>query len=380
MRLIGRLSLAVIVVGIVVGPALGAQIVQAQTETPKIVDFDFSPNDLTINADEDVEWTNTGARPHTVTDRGGTFDTGPIQPNASGRITFSSPGDYYFFCRINPGKMNGKITVKSGRQPAKAIRIQAVDPGRPGQVLSFDPNEVEVAAGTPVILANVGGKPHTLTADDGSFTTGIVPPGAAGGKFAGSNASVVPSKPGDVPFHCDVHPDAMKGVLHVTGEAREGPTQGSAAPSEAKVDIKDFVFDPDEISVAPGGKVSWTNTGEANHTATVLEVPGLDDVDKYDTGQIAPGATGEFAAPTSPGNYAYQCNVHPARMRGVLVVAAPGAPDPTKAQAGEAKEAASEGPGTGIGVLALATGVGGAFLGGFGVASFLRRSPKGTSS
>jgi plastocyanin len=376
MRLIARLSLAFIVAGVLVGPGLGAQPAQAQASN-RIVDFGFSPDNLTVDAGDVVEWTNTGARPHTFTDRGGTFDTGPIQPNSEGRATLATPGEYYFFCRINPGSMNGKITVRAGDEAPKAVRVQAVDPARDEQPLSFDPNEVEVAAGTPVILANVGGKPHTLTADDGSFTTGIVPPGAAGGKFAGSNASVVPSQPGDVPFHCDVHPEAMKGVLHVTGEARDGPTQGSSAPSEIKVDVQDFVFDPDEISVAPGGNVSWTNSGEANHTATILEVPGLDDVDEFDTGQIAPGATGEFPAPAQPGNYAYQCNVHPARMRGVLVVAAPGAPDPTQAQAGEAKEAASEGPGTGIGVLALATGVVGAFLGGFGVASFLRRSPKG---
>jgi plastocyanin len=342
----------------------------------RIVDFDFNPNDFTVTVGEEIEWTNTGSRPHTVTDRGGTFDTGPIQPNAKGRVTFDAPGEYYFFCRINPGSMNGTITVRAGGGEASAVRIQAIDPARDDRPLAFDPNEVEVRAGTPVILANVGGKPHTLTADDGSFTTGIVAPGASGGKFAGSNASVVPSQPGDVPFHCDVHPEAMKGVLHVTGEARDGPTQGSAAPSEAKVEVKDFLFDPDEISVAPGGKVSWTNGGEAPHTATVLEVPGLDDVDDFDTGQMAPGATGEFTAPNEPGNYAYQCDVHPARMRGVLVVAAPGAPDPTQAQTGEAKEAASEGPGTGIGVLALVTGVVGAFLGGFGVASFLRRSPK----
>ncbi len=378
MRLTARVSLAFIVVCAVAGPGIGAQVAQAQNGSNRIVDFGFTPESLTVGAGDEVEWRNTGGRPHTVTDRGGTFDTGPIQPNAKGRVTFTTPGEYYFFCRINPGSMNGRITVRTGDEAPAAIRIQAVDPARPDQVLSFDPKEVEVAAGTPVILANVGGKPHTLTADDGSFTTGIVPPGAAEGKFAGSNASVVPSKPGDVPFHCDVHPDAMKGVLHVTGQAREGPSQGSEAPAEASVDIKDFVFDPDEVSVAPGGNVTWTNTGDANHTATVLEVPGLDNVDDFDTGQIAPGTTGEFKAPTAPGNYAYQCNVHPARMRGVLVVAAPNAPDPTKPQAGEAKEAKADGPGTGIGVLALATGVVGAFLGGFGIASFIRRSPKGS--
>jgi hypothetical protein len=80
-------------------------------------------------------------------------------------------------------------------------------------------------------------------------------------------------------------------------------------------------------------------------------------------------------APAEPGNYSYRCNVHPAQMRAVLVVAAPGAPDPTQARGSKVEEAEDTGPSTGIGVLALATGVGGAFLGGFGVASFLRRNP-----
>ena len=46
----------------------------------KIVDFDFSPRTLTVEAGTKVTWTNTGERPHTATDRGGTFDTKPIAP------------------------------------------------------------------------------------------------------------------------------------------------------------------------------------------------------------------------------------------------------------------------------------------------------------
>lgn len=372
MRVMGRLSLAFIVAWLCAGPMLGAA--NAQTSGNRIVDFGFSPESLTVSAGDEVSWTNDGDRPHTVSDRGGAFDTGPIQPGADGTITFEVAGKYTFFCRINPGTMNGIITVEAGDTAPTAVRVQALDPAREGQVLSFDPAEFEVEAGTPVILANVGGKPHTLTADDGSFSTGIVEPGAAGGKFAGSNVSVVPNQPGDVPFHCDVHPEAMKGVMRVTGEARDGPGQGSAAPREASVDIQDFVFDPDEVSVAPGGTVTFKNSGDANHTATLLEVPGFDP-EGFDTGQLAPGASDELTAPQQPGNYAYQCNVHPARMRGVLVVAAPNAPDPTQANAaGEAKDTGAKGT-SGIGTLALATGVGGAFLGGFGLASFLRRKP-----
>ena len=38
----------------------------------KIVDFDFSPRRLTVAAGTKVTWSNTGQRPHTATDRGGT--------------------------------------------------------------------------------------------------------------------------------------------------------------------------------------------------------------------------------------------------------------------------------------------------------------------
>jgi plastocyanin len=51
-------------------------------EAAKIVDFDYSPGELTVAAGTTVTWTNTGSRPHTATDRGGTFDTKPIAPGA----------------------------------------------------------------------------------------------------------------------------------------------------------------------------------------------------------------------------------------------------------------------------------------------------------
>jgi plastocyanin len=354
------------------GPAsFGGVAAQVKNAPAKIVDFGFSPTDLQVNAGDTVEWTNTGDRPHTVTDRGGSFDTGPVQPNAADSVTFSTPGRYTFFCRINPGKMNGTIDVKAGTEAPKSVRVEATDPTRtPDTPLSFTPSEIEVAAGTPVVLANVGGKPHSLTADDGSFDTGIVVPGAQGGKFAGKNASIVPTEAGKFPFHCEVHPAAMKGVLTVTGESRAGPAAGGA-PNKASVDIVDFAFQSDETSVAPGGTVTWKNTGDAPHTAT------FDDVD-LDTSNLEPGSEGALVAPAEPGSYSYRCNVHPAKMRGTLVVVGAGAADPTKADgsAQAAAPAAAKGPGGGISELVLATAVIGAFLGGFGLSAFLRSRGK----
>ena len=157
-------------------PAGAGPAAQAGTEEARIVDFDFAPRRLTVQAGTTLRFTNTGARPHTATDRGGTFDTKPIDPGASAEVTLSAPGTYFYFCRINPAKMNGVLTVEPGADQARVVRVQAVDPGQTGDRLRFDPAVLSVPAGTTLLLANVGGKPHTLTADDGSFDTGVVEP------------------------------------------------------------------------------------------------------------------------------------------------------------------------------------------------------------
>src|SRR4029453_17195017 len=282
-------------------------------EEAKIIDFDFSPGRLTVEAGTTVTWTNTGSRPHTATARGGTFDTKPIAPGAKGQVTLSTPGTYFYFCRINPAKMNGVLTVEPGPEEPRAVRVQAVDPGFTGDKLRFDPPELTVAAGTTLLVANVGGKPHTLTADNGAFDTGIVDPGAEGGRFAGKNASVTLNQAGTFKFHCEIHPAAMKGTVTVTGEAAAGPAAASAGPREIDVGAVDFGFEPNNASVAAGGTVKVANKGQAPHTLT------LDDVD-LDTGIIAPGATADLKAPDAPGSYSYRCAVHPAPIRGVLVV------------------------------------------------------------
>ncbi|HET9291965.1 MAG TPA: cupredoxin domain-containing protein, partial [Actinomycetes bacterium] len=291
-------------------PAASAPVSAQAGEEAEIVDFDFSPRRLTVEAGTTVTWSNTGERPHTATDRGGTFDTKPIAPGASAEVTLSTPGTYFYFCRINPAKMNGVLTVEPGADEPRTARVQAVDPGQIGDKLRFDPSELTVAAGTTLLVANVGGKPHTLTADNGAFDTGIVDPGAEGGRFAGKNASVTLDKAGVFAFHCEVHPAAMKGVVTVTGEAAAaGPASASAGPREIDVGAVDFAFEPKDASVAAGGKVTVTNNGQAPHTMT------LDDVD-LDTGTVDPGASAELTAPDAPGSYSYRCTVHPARMRG----------------------------------------------------------------
>jgi plastocyanin len=177
---------------------------------------------------------------------------------------------------------------------------------------------------------------------------------------------------GTFKFHCEIHPAAMTGVVTVTGEAAAGgPAQASAGPREVDVGAVDFGFEPNDASVAAGGKVRVTNKGKAPHTFT------LDDV-ALDSGTIDPGSSADLTAPDAPGSYSYRCTIHPAKMRGVLVVLGRDTEDPNaKAAAPPPAPAASGGGGggtsAGVTAFVLATAVVAAFLGGIGLSAFALR-------
>jgi plastocyanin len=351
--------------------APAAHAAQAQGTPTRIVNFDYVPRTLQIDAGTTVTWTNTSNRPHTATDRGGTFDTRPIQPGHGASVTFSVPGTYSYFCQVNPAKMNGVVVVRPKGDQAKAVRVQASDSaGFVSSSFRFEPDRLTVQAGTTLLVGNVGGKPHTLTADDGSFDSGVIDPGAEGGRFAGHYATISLSKPGTHPFHCTIHPDKMKGVLTVEGAETAARPPPSDAARQVTVGGKDFSFNPNDASVAPGGAISFQNQGKAPHSLT------LDDV-QLDSGVVQPGASAKLVAPTKPGSYSYHCTVHPAKMQGVLVVLAAGVEDPArKAAAAAATPAATVttgGPGGGITTFVLVTAVLAAFLGGFGLSAFAFR-------
>jgi plastocyanin len=66
-----------------------------------------------------------------------------------------------------------------------------------------------VAPGTEIVVANLDGAQHTLTADDGSFNTG--------GLDGGSTITITaPDVPGTYTFVCNIHP-SMIGSLTVNG-------------------------------------------------------------------------------------------------------------------------------------------------------------------
>lgn len=83
--------------------------------------------------------------------------------------------------------------------PTQADSVNAIIAG-----FSFQPRSLIVAAGATVIWTNNDSAPHTVTAYDGSFDSGIIVPGAT---FKHTFSS-----PGNVSYYCTLHP-SMYGIV-----------------------------------------------------------------------------------------------------------------------------------------------------------------------
>ena len=82
-----------------------------ETDAVKIVDFEFTPPEITVAAGTEVTFTNDDTSPHTATADDDSFDTGDLDQGASGEVTLDEPGTYAYFCNIH-NYMTGSITVE----------------------------------------------------------------------------------------------------------------------------------------------------------------------------------------------------------------------------------------------------------------------------
>lgn len=90
------------------------------------------------------------------------------------------------------------------------------------------------------------------------------------------------------------------------------PAAAAAGPDT--IVIRNFAFQPSTLVVAPGAKVTVRNADPAIHTVTVSG-----SSKPFDTGNIQPGATATFTAPSAAGSYSYICQIHQF-MHGTLQV------------------------------------------------------------
>ena len=94
--------------------------------------------------------------------------------------------------------------------------------------------------------------------------------------------------------------------------ASEMKNDDSTSSRQNRIEIKDFTFNPQTLTVKSGEKVTWINRDEEPHTIVSVEKQFKKST-ALDTDQ-------EFTITAgAPGTYSYFCSVHP-KMTGTIVV------------------------------------------------------------
>jgi plastocyanin len=170
---------------------------------------------------------------------------------------------------------------------------------------TFNQKEISIPVGASVMWMSAGQKPHTVTADDGSFSSDTL-----------KNCDMFShtfDKPGTYAYYCKFHGgpggQGMSGVIKVGDAAAAPAAQPAPAPAPAAaqptVSMKDFAFEPAELHVKAGQSVVWKNDGEKRHSATAVD-------GSFDTGLFGKGEskTVQF---NQPGTFVYFCQLHGAQ-------------------------------------------------------------------
>jgi plastocyanin len=98
-------------------------------------------------------------------------------------------------------------------------------------------------------------------------------------------------------------------IVALGGEMKEAD---ATTIKQNKIEIKDFAFNPQTITVKSGEKITWINRDEEPHTVVSVEKQFKKST-ALDTDQ-------EFTITAgAPGTYTYFCSVHP-KMTGTIVV------------------------------------------------------------
>ena len=99
-----------------------------------------------------------------------------------------------------------------------------------------------------------------------------------------------------------------------TAAQTSAPDEGTAPADEgssdaAAVEIDDFAYDPESISVAAGTEVTWTNVDPALHSVTA-GTPDAPEPDTFDLDGIEEAGQTVSHTFDEPGTYDYFCRYH----------------------------------------------------------------------
>ena len=83
----------------------------ARSASIQIDNFHYTPAMLFVASGTTVTWKNDDDSPHSVREKEGKFKSAALDTDDTFSQSFTTPGEYEYFCSIHP-YMTGKIVVK----------------------------------------------------------------------------------------------------------------------------------------------------------------------------------------------------------------------------------------------------------------------------
>ena len=226
--------------------------------------------------------------------------------------------------------------------------------------IAFNTRTITVPAGSDVTI-NFDNQDSNIPHNFAVYETQAAQKAIFQGKIITGPAKITytfkaPATPGAYFFHCDVHPTTMTGQFIVTssGTSTGATVSASAAkpsistaqatlsqgvtppsgmtgmnmqtagpPQAVLVEIRNYAYNPDPITVPAGTTVTWRNFDAVQHTATSTS-------GKFDSGIIGPGKNYSYTFQDA-GTYDYYCTIHP-YMKAQVVVTPVNNPQPAPAE------------------------------------------------
>ena len=93
-----------------------------------------------------------------------------------------------------------------------------------------------------------------------------------------------------------------------------GVSGGGGPVATTSVNVVDFSFDPPDILVSAGARVTWTWNGSTPHNVTFAPPASIPPSFTQSSGGY------QAVMPTASGVYTYQCIIHPILMNGSVTV------------------------------------------------------------
>jgi alcohol dehydrogenase (cytochrome c) len=102
-----------------------------KTNAVRMIDYNFAPQRITVEAGSKVTFSNSGSQPHNAagTDAdGGDWDTGMLVADETATVTFNRPGTYNYSCTPHPFMIGQIIVAGEGVGSAPAIVVESPAP------------------------------------------------------------------------------------------------------------------------------------------------------------------------------------------------------------------------------------------------------------